>query len=92
MTIVHLGNLIIYIGAVVTAMTGILFAGRWVIVRPLKKWIEEQIQPVKDEVSRNGGSSMKDSSVRTEEKVDALAESLLAHITDHPGQSRGRWR
>jgi hypothetical protein len=101
MTIKHLGDLIIWVGAVAAALTAIGGLFYWVAVRPFRRWLKEQInqtrgaveavqetaQAVHAEVTPNHGSSLKDAVTRTEVKVDALAQRFADHIDHHPGAS-----
>ncbi|MEV0968526.1 hypothetical protein [Microtetraspora glauca] len=98
MTVRSLGDLIIYSGTVAAALAAIGAIVRWVVLRPLKKWIAEQIRKVQQstqavqetadkvhaEVSPNHGHSLKDTVVRTEVKVDLLTKRFEDHLTNHP--------
>lgn len=98
MTVRDVGDIILYLGAVATALVAIGALLRWVIVRPLKSWITEQISPVKQstaavqetadkvhaEVSPDHGRSLKDHVVRTEAKVDTLTKRFDDHLINHP--------
>ncbi len=96
MTVQHLGNALIWLGSLASGLIALAVIGRYVIVRPLKRWIaqqlQEHIQPIAAEVTHDHGASLKDSTVRTEQKVDSLAADLREHINHHPGASRWRWR
>ena len=95
-TIKNLGDAVIYLGAVAAALAAIGVVARFAVLRPLKSWIREQIQPVmhetrdaanavQAEVSPNHGHSIKDVVDRTERKVDTLGERFDDHLRNHPG-------
>ena len=99
MTIRHLGDIIIWFGAVAAALTAIGGFLYWVAVRPFRRWLREQIGQVREateqtrdaaekvqaEVTPNHGSSMKDQLTRTELKVDQLDRRFTDHLINHPG-------
>lgn len=101
MTIKDLGDLVIYVGAVVAALSAIGYFVYRVGVRPFVRWLraelgatrqalgetQETTQAVHAEVTPNHGSSMKDSVERIEVTVARLDQRLTDHITDHPGGS-----
>ena len=91
MTVRHLGDLIIYLGAIAAALAAIGALLRYLVVGPLKRWIRDELRApleatrssaaaIETEVSRNSGSSMKDAVVRTEAKVDVLGERFNDHL------------
>lgn len=79
-----LGDLVLYLGGIATALAAIAFLFRRAVLTPLKTWIKEQVgDPVRDihhEVTPNSGSSMKDDLTGVRETVDNLAKHLTAHI------------
>lgn len=98
-TVRHLGDIIIWMGAVVGGLTAIGGFLYWVAVRPFRRWLREQIGQVREateqtrdaaeavhaEVTPNHGSSMKDQLTRTEQKVDQLDRRFTDHLINHPG-------
>lgn len=98
MTVRDVFDVVLYLGALATALAAIGVVGRWVIVRPLKKWIAEQIRPVRQttqavqetadkvhaEVTPDHGGSLKDVVTRTELKVDVLTQRFDDHLLNHP--------
>lgn len=101
MTVKHLGDVVIYLGAIAVALTAMGVLLRRLVVMPLKRWLKEQIAQTRDavrdvqetanavhaEVTPNHGGSLKDAVTRTEIKVDALSHRLADHISNHPGAS-----
>ncbi|MFD0883720.1 hypothetical protein ACFQ08_04010 [Streptosporangium algeriense] len=99
MTIRALGDLVVYLGAVAAALAAIGVVVRWAVVRPLKKWVAEQVGMVREstaavqetadkvhaEVSPNHGQSLKDTVNRTESKIDMLTQRFDDHLRNHPG-------
>lgn len=99
MTIKHLGDLIIWIGAVAAALSATGWFVYRVFVRAFVRWLKEQItetrgqveaaretaEAVHAEVTPNHGSSLKDAVVRTETKVDQLDRRFTDHLINHPG-------
>lgn len=79
-----LGDLVLYLGAVATALVAIAYLFRRIVLLPLKAWIKEQVgdpvQEIRHEVTPNSGSSMKDDMSSVRESVDALTEQLTGHI------------
>lgn len=95
MTVRHLGDLIIYTGAVAAALAAIGALLRWGVVRPLKNWLAAEIgiplrdtrsraQAIEAEVSHNHGTSLKDAVVRTEVAVQTLTARFDDHLINHP--------
>ncbi len=98
MTFRDLGDIILYLGGVATALAAIWLVLRWAVLRPLKRWIGEQIRQVKQgteavqetanavkaEVTPNHGNSLKDAVTRTEIKLDALTRRFDDHLINHP--------
>lgn len=97
-TIKDLGDLVLYLGAVAAALGAIGVVFRYVFLRPLQRWIAEQItskisgplHTVKSEVTSNGGSSMKDRVGNTNQavkildaKVTTLSERFDRHLENH---------
>ena len=67
------------IAAISAAVLGILAVGAKLIYKPLKRslevFIDERLRPIEDilmELKPNGGSSMKDSMARMEQRIDDL--------------------
>lgn len=94
MTIKHLGDLIIWAGAVAAGLSAIGWLVYRLFVRPGVRWLREQVtetrtvaEAVHAEVTPNHGGSLKDAVTRTEIKVDALSQRLADHISNHPGAS-----
>lgn len=92
------GDFVIYLGAICLAIGALASVIHFLIIRPLKKWVTELVsskisQPldkVKNEVTHNGGSSMKDYVRDTAEqlkqldlKVNLLAERFDRHLETH---------
>lgn len=79
-----LGDFVLYLGALATALIALGALLRYVVLRPLKNWIKEQVgDPVAEihhEVTPNSGSSMKDDMTGVREAVDALNKHLTTHI------------
>lgn len=85
LTVRELGDLLIYLGALATALVGVGALLRWVVVQPMRRWVGQQIQEqvrgpleqtasevgrITAEVHPNHGSSMRDAIDRTEKQVD----------------------
>ena len=85
------GDVILYAGGVATALAAIGALLRYLVLRPLQRWITEQVkQPVDAvhaEMSPDHGHSLRDAVNRTEAKVDALGQRFEDHLINHP---RGR--
>lgn len=85
------GDVILYAGGIATALAAIGVLLRYIVVRPMRKWIVEQVkQPVDAvhaEMSPDHGHSLRDAVNRTEHKVDTLARRFDDHLINHP---RGR--
>lgn len=57
MTVKTVSDALIYLGLVAGALTGIGALIQYVMVRPLRRWIKEQVKdPLEKQVSPNGGS------------------------------------
>lgn len=95
MSVRNLGDLIIYFGALATALAAIGALIRWGVVRPLKSWIADEVrgplretqshaQAIEAEVSHNHGTSLKDAVVRTEVAVQTLTARFDDHLINHP--------
>ncbi|WP_301177243.1 hypothetical protein [Actinomadura geliboluensis] len=78
------GAAVIYLGMIAGALAAIGIVVRVVVVRPLQKWLREQIKPqlaeVHAEVTPNHGGSIKD-------QVTRIDQRLTDHLTNHPGAS-----
>lgn len=89
----ELGDAVIWLGAVAGALGALAIVARYVIVRPLRAWITEQIthrvagplDAVQAEVTPNSGTSMRDQITRIERTVELLSVRLDDHIRLHPG-------
>lgn len=88
MTVRDIGDVIIYAGTVAAALAAIGALLRYIVLRPLKTWITEQIkQPVDAvhaEMSPDHGHSLRDAVNRTEGKVDSLTLRFEDHLINHP--------
>lgn len=86
--------MITYLGGIAAAVTAIVVLVRMVVVRPLLRWLREQLQPqidqVRGEVSPDGpdAGSLKETVGRIENRVTELDARLDAHVTNHPGRHR----
>ncbi|MEV0151580.1 MULTISPECIES: hypothetical protein [unclassified Nonomuraea] len=78
------GDVVLYLGAIATALIAVGALLRYVVLRPLKRWITEQVgdpvQEIRHEVTPNSGSSMKDDVAGVREAVEDLNKNLAAHI------------
>lgn len=77
-TVREVGDVILYLGAVATALVAIGALLRWAIVRPIKKWITEQISPVRQ------------TAVAVEKNTQAVmetADKVHAEVTPNHGGS-----
>jgi hypothetical protein len=85
------GAAVIYLGMVAGALAAIGVVLRVAVVRPLQKWLREQISPqlaeVHAEVTPNHGGSLKDAVTRIEAVQQADVQRLTDHLTNHPGAS-----
>ena len=83
-----LGDWVIYLGAIATALAAIGLLLRYLVVRPMKRWIAEQVKEPVDavhaEMSPDHGHSLRDAVNRTEVKVDTLARRFDDHLINHP--------
>ena len=95
MTVRHVGDLTIYAGAVAAALTAIGALLRWGVVKPLQRWLADEVRgPLREtrtsaaaiqaEVSHNHGASLKDAVGRTEVEVTMLRQRFDDHLTNHP--------
>lgn len=90
-TLKNLTDFILYAGGVAAALTAIGLVMRYVVLRPLQKWITEQItlrlanplNQVKTEMTDTGNGSIKSAVKRTETKVDLLTERFDRHLESH---------
>lgn len=92
-TIKDFGDALIYIGAVSVALGAIGAVLNYVVVRPLKGWITEQIthrvemplDKVQHEVTANGDGrgSVKDQLGRLDAKVTLLSQRFDKHLESH---------
>lgn len=88
------GDVLIYLGAVSAALAAIGVVFRYTVLRPWQRWTENLVKQrismpldkVSNEMSPNGGSSMKDSMNRVELKVNLLSERFDRHLETH------KWR
>lgn len=78
------GDAVLYLGAVATALIALGVFLRYIVLRPLKRWITEQVvspvMKVKKEMTANSGSSMKDDVTSVRETVDTLTTTLSKHM------------
>jgi hypothetical protein len=82
-----------WVGITVGGLTIATTLGRWFIVTPLKRYIEQQTHPIQPDA--NGGKSLPDVAVaiaRVETKLDnvdswltKVDQRLIEHIKDHQG-------
>lgn len=79
MEIKTLGDVVIYLGAVAAAVAAIAGIIHYVLVKPLRRWIREQVkEPLEKQVSPNGG--LKDSTRHLIEEVyGKVSELTEAH-------------
>lgn len=95
MTVRHLGDLIIYLGAIAAALTAVGALLRYLVVRPLKRMIRDEVRAplhetrtsaaaIEAEVSHNHGTSLKDAVTRTETAVKTLSARFEDHLINHP--------
>lgn len=80
-----------WIGISVGGLTIVTTLGRWFIVAPLKRYIEQQTHPIQPDA--NGGKSLPDVAVaiaRVETKIDNMEswlakvdERFVEHVRDH---------
>jgi hypothetical protein len=90
-TLKNLTDFILYAGAVAAALTAIGLVMRYVVLRPLQRWITEQITQrlakpldrVQTEMVDTGNGSIKSAVKRTETKVDQLTERFDRHLESH---------
>lgn len=84
MEVQDLGDGLIYLGMVAGALATIGVVLRFAVVRPLQKWLREQIKPdltaVHAEVTPNHGQSLND-------KITRIDDRLTDHLINHPGGS-----
>lgn len=73
----NIQTLSLLVGIVATSITIITFIGKWLIVAPLKHYIQEQTYPIQP--TANGGRSLPDIA-RT---VDRIEKRLDEHIQYH---------
>lgn len=83
-----IGDTIIYVGAVVLALTALGAFLRVVVVRPLMKKLREELIPqtavIHAEMTPDHGNSMKDHVTRTAVKVEELEKRFGDHLVNHP--------
>jgi Flp pilus assembly protein TadB len=87
-TVRHLTDWVIYLGAVAGALTALAILLRFLVLKPLKRWITEQIKQPLDKVHTefrpNHGGSMKDALNRIERELQEQSVKLTDHlINDH---------
>lgn len=83
------GDALIYLGAIAAALAAIGLVARWAVVVPLRRWLQEQIQPplerVHAEMSPDSGLSLRDAVTRIERAQERLGSRLADHLANHPG-------
>lgn len=88
----HVTDAFIYMGAFVGALTALGALLRLVVVKPLKAWIADQVkQPVdtvRSEMQPDRGTSMRESILRTETKIDTLFKRFDDHLLVHGRKQR----
>lgn len=72
-TVRHLGDLVIYAGAIAAALAALAVVARYVIVQPLKRFIAHTLE---------------EAFSATVHRVTALERRFDDHVTSHPGSSR----
>lgn len=92
-TIKDFGDALIYVGAVAIALGAIGGVLNYVVVRPLKRWMADQItqrvamplDKVQHEVTANGDGrgSVKDQLGRLDAKVTLLSQRFDKHLESH---------
>jgi hypothetical protein len=85
-----------WVAITVGALTIATTFGRWFIVAPLKRYIEQQTHPIQP--NANGGKSLPDVAVtlgRVETKIDNIDSwltkvdaRLIEHLKDHSKESK----
>jgi len=87
MTLHDLGDVVVWAGTVAGALITLSVLAKWLILRPLKTYINKDvvtpIKAVKAEVVENEGRSMKDAIVRVESRLGTLDARFQDHITLH---------
>lgn len=78
MTIRDVGDVILYLGAIATALVAIGALLRWAVVRPIKKWITEQISPVRQTTA---------AVQKNTQAVKETADRVHAEVTPNHGGS-----
>jgi hypothetical protein len=79
------------VGIISTSITVVILLGKWLVVLPLKNFIEEQTHPIQPHA--NGGRSLSDVAKTTIEiktaldrlahQVDKIEDRLNTHIEQH---------
>lgn len=86
LTLKEVTDFLIYAGAVAGALAAIGLFLRLAIVRPMRKWITQQLVPpiakIHDEVTPNSGHSMKDDVTGTRAEVDDLKTLVNKHLAE----------
>lgn len=72
-TVRHLGDLVIYAGAIAAALAALAVVARYVILQPLKRFIEHIL-------TETIGATV--------HRVTTLERRFDDHVTSHPGSSR----
>lgn len=85
-----IGQAVIYLGMVAGAVTAIAIVLRVAVVRPLQKWIREQIRGPLNEVHaevtpHDHGDSLTERLDRIEQNQRDLAGAFADHLMHHPG-------
>jgi hypothetical protein len=90
MTVNELVDLIIRLGAAVGALTGIVYALRVVIVKPLKSFYTKELQQVKSDsakvlrqVAPVNGPTLNQRLEQMEFRMSALDQRMTDHILTH---------
>lgn len=85
-TVKEITDFLIYLGSIAIALAAIGVVIRFMVVRPLQNWIREQVgrplAKIHDEVTPNGGQSIKDDTQATRSDLDQLKKALDAHLME----------
>lgn len=94
MTVKEVTDLVIYIAAILTAVGAIIFFIQKFLITPMKKILKEEItdmvREIHDQVTPNGGGSLKDDVTLMRQETTDLRQKLDVHMMDEAPRIRAQ--
>lgn len=94
MTVREIGDIIIYIAAFVTAIGAIILFLQRFLITPMKKALKEEItdlvKEIHDQVTPNGGGSLKDDVTLMRQESSDLRRILEVHMMEEAPRVRAQ--